>query len=76
MRAGHEEGGDRRRRGPLKRPARAPLTSRPGDCARQPPGIVHNEIECCDDIAPLEILSPAAHETVVIDTIPKAAAAR
>ena len=48
---------------------------RKGDCILQPPGIVHNELECSDDIELLEIYSPAVHETVVVDKIPEAAAA-
>lgn len=50
-------------------------TFRAGDCVLQPPGIVHNELECSDDIELLEIYSPAVHETVVADTMPEAAAA-
>ena len=47
-----------------------------GDCILQPPGIVHNELECSDDLEVLEIYSPAVHETVVVDALPAAAAAR
>jgi mannose-6-phosphate isomerase-like protein (cupin superfamily) len=50
-------------------------TFRAGDCVLQPPGIVHNELECSDDIEVLEIYSPAVHPTVVADTMPEAAAA-
>ena len=46
-----------------------------GDCVLQPPGIVHNELDCSDDLEVLEIYSPAVHETVVIDKLPAAAAA-
>jgi hypothetical protein len=37
---------------------------------------VHNELECSDDLEVLEIYSPAVHETVVVDALPAAAAAR
>ena len=40
----------------------------PGDCCLQPPGIVHNEIECSDDVELLEITSPAQYETAVVET--------
>jgi mannose-6-phosphate isomerase-like protein (cupin superfamily) len=50
-------------------------TFRAGDCVLQPPGIVHNELECSDDLEVLEIYSPAVHETVVVDKMPEAAAA-
>jgi mannose-6-phosphate isomerase-like protein (cupin superfamily) len=46
-----------------------------GDCILQPPGIVHNELECSDDVEILEIYSPAVHPTVVVDAMPAAAAA-
>ena len=46
----------------------------PGDCVVQPAGIVHNELDCSDDIEVLEIYSPAVHQTVVVDQIPAAAA--
>jgi quercetin dioxygenase-like cupin family protein len=46
-----------------------------GDCILQPPGIVHNELDCSDDVEILEIYSPAVHATVVLDRIPEAAAA-
>jgi mannose-6-phosphate isomerase-like protein (cupin superfamily) len=46
-----------------------------GDCILQPPNIVHNELECSDDVEILEIYSPAVHPTVVVDRIPEAAAA-
>jgi hypothetical protein len=42
----------------------------------QPPSIVHNELECSDDVEVLEIYSPAVHETRVVATMPEAAAAR
>src|ERR687888_2383275 len=51
-------------------------TFREGDCVLQPAAIVHNELECSDDVEVLEIYSPAVHETVVVDAIPEAAAAR
>ena len=47
-----------------------------GDCILQPPGIVHNELDCSDDVEILEIYSPAVHETVVVGRMPEAAAAR
>ena len=50
-------------------------TFREGDCVVQPAGIVHNELECSDDVEILEIYSPAVHPTVVVDRIPEAAAA-
>jgi mannose-6-phosphate isomerase-like protein (cupin superfamily) len=47
-----------------------------GDCVVQPAGIVHNELECSDDVEVLEIYSPAVHETVKVDRMPEAAVAR
>jgi mannose-6-phosphate isomerase-like protein (cupin superfamily) len=38
-----------------------------GDCVLQPAGIVHNELECSDDVEVLEVYSPAVHPTVVVD---------
>ena len=46
-----------------------------GDCVLQPAGIVHNELDCSDDVEILEIYSPAVHQTVVVDAEPAAAAA-
>jgi len=46
-----------------------------GDCILQPPGIVHNELDCSDDLEVLEVYSPAVHETVVVGTPAAAAAA-
>jgi len=46
-----------------------------GDCVLQPAAIVHNELECSDDIEVLEIYSPAVHETVVVEKMPEAVAA-
>ena len=51
-------------------------TFREGDCVLQPAAIVHNELECSDDVEVLEIYSPAVHETRVVDKMPEAAAAR
>jgi len=51
-------------------------TVRAGDCVLQPPGIVHNELECSDDVEILEIYSPAVHPTVKVGAMPEAAAAR
>ena len=45
------------------------------DCILQPPGIVHNELDCSDDLEILEIYSPAVHPTVVVERMPEAAAA-
>jgi mannose-6-phosphate isomerase-like protein (cupin superfamily) len=42
------------------------FTFGPGDCCLQPAGIVHNELECSDDLELLEITSPAKYETVAI----------
>jgi len=50
-------------------------TFQAGDCVLQPPGIVHNELECSDDVEVLEIYSPAVHQTVVVGQMPAAAAA-
>ena len=47
-----------------------------GDCVLQPAGIVHNELDCSDDVEILEIYSPAVHPTVVVERMPEAAAAR
>ena len=46
-----------------------------GDCVLQPAGIVHNELDCSDDVEILEIYSPAVHETWKVATMPEAAAA-
>jgi uncharacterized protein YjlB len=48
----------------------------PGDCVVQPAGIVHNELDCSDDLELLEIYSPAVHQTVKAETIATAATAR
>jgi quercetin dioxygenase-like cupin family protein len=50
-------------------------TFQAGDCVLQPAGIVHNELECSDDVEILEIYSPAVHQTVVVDATPAAVAA-
>jgi len=47
-----------------------------GDCVLQPAAIVHNELDCSDDVEVLEIYSPAVHPTVVVEAMPEAAAAR
>ncbi len=39
----------------------------PGDCCLQPPSIVHNELECSDDVELIEITSPAQYQTVALD---------
>jgi len=46
-----------------------------GDCILQPPGIVHNELDCSDDVEILEIYSPAVHQTVVVGRPPEHAGA-
>lgn len=51
-------------------------TFRAGDCVLQPAGIVHNELDCSDDIQLLEIYSPAVHQTVKVEQPSEAAAAR
>ena len=38
----------------------------PGDCCLQPPGIVHNELDCSDDLELLEITAPGDYETVAM----------
>jgi len=48
---------------------------REGDCVLQPAAIVHNELECSDDVEILEIYSPAVHETRVVEKMPEAVAA-
>ena len=53
---------------------RGESTFREGDCVLQPPNIVHNELECSDDIEVLEIYSPAVHQTVVVEKMPEAVA--
>ena len=50
-------------------------TFRAGDCVLQPAGIVHNELDCSDDLEVLEIYSPAIHPTVVVGKMPEAVAA-
>ena len=50
-------------------------TVREGDCVLQPAGIVHNELDCSDDLEILEIYSPAVHPTVVVERMPEATAA-
>ena len=45
-----------------------------GDCVLQPAGIVHNELDCSDDVEVLEVYSPAVHQTVVVDTLAAAVA--
>lgn len=40
------------------------VTFNVGDCCLQPPGILHNEIQCSSDFECIEIYSPAQHETV------------
>jgi mannose-6-phosphate isomerase-like protein (cupin superfamily) len=46
-----------------------------GDCVVQPAGIVHNELECSDDVEVLEIYSPAVHATVKVERMPEEATA-
>ena len=47
-----------------------------GDCVLQPAGIVHNELDCSDDVEILEIYSPAVHATRKVEQLPEAAAAK
>ena len=47
----------------------------PGDCVLQPAGIVHNELECTDDLKILELSSPGVHPTVKVEKMPEAVAA-
>src|SRR5215510_5049530 len=54
---------------------RGELTFHPGDCVVQPPGVVHNELDCSDDIEVLEVYSPAVHKTEVVGVKGVAAAA-
>jgi len=51
-----------------------PKTFGPGDCVLQPAGIVHNELDCSDDLELIEIYSPAVHETVKVEKTSVAAA--
>ncbi len=46
-----------------------------GDCVLQPAGIVHNELECSDDVEILELCSPAVHETLRVERMPEATVA-
>lgn len=50
-------------------------TFQAGDCVLQPPGIVHNELDCSDDVELLEIYSPAVHKTVVVGKMSEATVA-
>ena len=50
-------------------------TFREGDCVLQPAAIVHNELECSDDVEILEIYSPAVHETTAVQRAPEAVSA-
>jgi mannose-6-phosphate isomerase-like protein (cupin superfamily) len=45
---------------------RGEFTFGPGDCCMQPAGIVHNELDCSDDLELLEITSPANYKTAAI----------
>ena len=54
---------------------RGEFTFHPGDCVVQPPGIVHNELDCSDDVEVLEVYSPAVHKTEVVGAKAAAAAA-
>lgn len=42
------------------------FTFHAGDSCLQPPGIVHDEIECSDDIELIEITAPAPYETTSV----------
>lgn len=48
-------------------------TFQAGDCVLQPPQIVHNELDCSDDLEVLEIYSPAVHDTVALKNVASAA---
>ena len=39
----------------------------PGDCCLQPAGIVHNELDCSDDLELIEITSPAKFATSKVE---------
>ena len=52
------------------------FTFHAGDCILQPPGIVHNELDCSDDVEILEIYSPAVHRTDIVQEAPATATAR
>jgi mannose-6-phosphate isomerase-like protein (cupin superfamily) len=43
------------------------FTFGPGDCCLQPPGIVHDELECSEDLELIEITSPARFETRIVE---------
>lgn len=47
----------------------------PGDCVLQPAGIVHNELDCSDDLELIEIYSPAVHQTVALNQTQEAVTA-
>ena len=51
-------------------------TFQAGDCVLQPAAIVHNELDCSDDVEILEIYSPAVHETAKVERLPEAASTR
>ena len=51
------------------------FTFRKGVCFLQPPGIVHNELACSDDVEILEVYSPAVHETTAVQRAPEAVSA-
>ena len=42
------------------------FTFGPGDCCLQPPEIIHDEINCSEDLELLELTSPASFETKVM----------
>ena len=50
-------------------------TFREGDCVVQPAAIVHNELECSDDVEVLEVYSPAVHETRKVEAMKEPATA-
>ena len=49
------------------------FTFGPGDCVLQPAAIIHNELDCSEDLELLEIYSPAVHETKIVGHMPDAA---
>ncbi|MDP7063903.1 MAG: cupin, partial [Arenicellales bacterium] len=40
-----------------------------GDSCLQPPGIVHDEIDCSEDLELIEFTSPAKFETQVLEAV-------
>ena len=59
----------------IKKDGQGEQTFHAGDCVLQPAGIVHNELDCSEDVEILEIYSPAAHTTHKVEQMPEAVAA-